>query len=85
MSITSAGSDPWRGWCPWEPGLGEGRSQVWGWGIRRIVRPIFLWEEKKTRTLCHKITLTENIKERFRVNDFNTYKMSTQAIRAVPR
>lgn len=24
-----------------KPGLGEGRSQVWWWGIRCIVRPIF--------------------------------------------
>lgn len=64
MNITSAGSDLWRDWCPWKPGLGDGRSQVWGWGIRCIVSPIFLWEEKKARTLRHKITLTGNMKER---------------------
>lgn len=41
MNITSAGSDLWRDWCPWKPGLGGGRSQVWGWRVRCIVRPIF--------------------------------------------
>lgn len=41
-----------------------GRSQIRWWGIRCIVRPIFLWGERQTRTRGHKIAVTGNVTER---------------------